>query len=167
MGSKIEGIAFSSRLLFSAPENAANYKVARAVLSTLRRGTKSNAIAARPCMPYTAFCMAYYSNAVIDPCRDALSALCERYRVVRLYLFGSAAEGRFDPLRSDIDFLVQFKDREPTACYAERVFGFESALKGLFNRAVGVVTVEGLKRPGFRTRVEQTRRLVYESGDAD
>lgn len=41
--------------------------------------------------------------------RAELAALCRKYHVVRLEVFGSAARGGdFDPARSDADFLVEF-----------------------------------------------------------
>ena len=52
----------------------------------------------------------------------ALPALCRRFGVRRLDLFGSAATGRFDPTRSDLDFLVVFEEIPPTA-YADAYFG--------------------------------------------
>lgn len=39
---------------------------------------------------------------------DRLHQMCERYRVERLYLFGSAANGGMCP-SSDVDFLVEFR----------------------------------------------------------
>jgi predicted nucleotidyltransferase len=45
----------------------------------------------------------------IDSKREALAALCRRFGVTRLEVFGSAARGAgFDPKRSDADFLVTF-----------------------------------------------------------
>jgi uncharacterized protein len=41
--------------------------------------------------------------------RDALAAICRRHGVSRLEVFGSAARGDFDPVRSDADFLVTFE----------------------------------------------------------
>ena len=38
-----------------------------------------------------------------------LAALCRKYGIARLEVFGSAAQGSdFDPMRSDADFLVSF-----------------------------------------------------------
>jgi uncharacterized protein len=46
-------------------------------------------------------------HADIAAKRDALKALCERYDVARLEVFGSAARGvDFDPAASDVDFLA-------------------------------------------------------------
>jgi len=110
--------------------------------------------------------MTYSVHPIIEPHRRELSALCERYRVARLYVFGSVVNGDFDAASSDIDFLAQFAERSPTAGYAERFLGFEGALQSVFQRPVDLVTVEGLKNAGFRSRVEQTRQLVYESDEA-
>ncbi len=48
-------------------------------------------------------------HADIAEKRQDLIALCRRYGVKRLEVFGSAARGAdFDPTRSDADFLVTF-----------------------------------------------------------
>ena len=41
--------------------------------------------------------------------RDEVAELCRRHGVRRLSVFGSAARADFDPIRSDIDVLVEFK----------------------------------------------------------
>ena len=110
--------------------------------------------------------MTYSVNTIIEPHKRELSSLCERYRVAKLYVFGSVVNGDFDSISSDIDFLAQFKDRAPTASYAERFLGLEGALQSVFKRPVDLLTVEGLKSSGFRNMVEQTRLLIYESDDA-
>jgi predicted nucleotidyltransferase len=43
---------------------------------------------------------------VIEERMNDLRALCKEFGVARLELFGSAATGAFDPLLSDLDFLV-------------------------------------------------------------
>jgi predicted nucleotidyltransferase len=41
--------------------------------------------------------------------RSGISAICQRYRIHRLEVFGSAARADdFDPEHSDADFLVEF-----------------------------------------------------------
>jgi predicted nucleotidyltransferase len=110
--------------------------------------------------------MTYSVNTIIEPHKRELSSLCERYRVAKLYIFGSVVNGDFDSTSSDIDFLAQFKDRAPTASYAERFLGLEGALQSVFKRPVDLLTVEGLKSSGFRNTVEQTRLLIYESDNA-
>jgi hypothetical protein len=45
--------------------------------------------------------------------RMEIAALCEKYGVKRLDLFGSAAGDGFDPEASDLDFIVSFEERDP------------------------------------------------------
>ena len=53
-------------------------------------------------------------HADIAEKRQDLIALCRRYGVERLEVFGSAARGAdFDPTRSDADFLVTFSPQSP------------------------------------------------------
>jgi len=100
---------------------------------------------------------------LIEQRREAIVELCRRFRVRRLYIFGSAAAAdRFDPDRSDLDFLVAMDDRRPTGSYADRVLDLADALEQLFGRHIDLVTEESIRNPYFRREIEATRRLVYE-----
>jgi len=44
--------------------------------------------------------------------RDRIAEHCHRLNVRRLEVFGSAADGTFDPEKSGIDFLVEFGEHE-------------------------------------------------------
>ena len=123
-------------------------------------------LSARSEIPYTCIVMDDILKSVIDPKQGELDEACSRYRVERLYVFGSLATGGFDSECSDIDFLAAFEDRAPTPEYAERFFGLERSLENIFKRPVDLLTVESLKRGGFRNRVSETRRLVYDARDA-
>jgi predicted nucleotidyltransferase len=105
--------------------------------------------------------------AIIEHERTALVELCSRYRVERLYLFGSAVSERFDSRRSDLDFLVSFIDREPTGDYADRYLDFAEGLERLFGRHVDLVTEQSIRNPYFRHEVESTRQLIYERPDEE
>ncbi len=97
---------------------------------------------------------------LIERNRSALSDLCRRFGVERLYLFGSAAAGRSDH-PNDLDFLVEMADRRPTASYADRFLDLADGLERLFGRRVDLVTDESIRNPFFRREVEATRELVY------
>jgi uncharacterized protein len=90
----------------------------------------------------------------------ALQALCRRFGVRRLDLFGSAATGRFDPARSDLDFLVEFDDLAPGE-YARAYFGLLEALEELFGRSIDLLTLPSLKNPYLRSRVLRERQLLF------
>jgi len=90
-----------------------------------------------------------------------LTALCKRYRVRELQLFGSAATGAFAPATSDLDFIAEFADTQ-AADYADRYFDFAEALEKLFNRRVDVITKRAIRNRYFRAEVERTAQVIYE-----
>ena len=62
--------------------------------------------------------------------RAEIAAMCRRYGVRRLEVFGSAArETDFDPLESDADFLVAFDPAESGLSPLEQYFGLAEALE--------------------------------------
>jgi predicted nucleotidyltransferase len=91
-----------------------------------------------------------------------LEALCRRCKVRRLDLFGSAATGKFDPARSDLDFLVSFEPKAPGE-YHNAYFELLEGLSALFARPVDLVTETGLENPYFRKQVLSERRVVFEA----
>jgi len=91
-----------------------------------------------------------------------VEALCRRYHVRRLELFGSAASGQDRPGESDLDFLVEFNPPSPGA-YADAYFGLLEALQLLFGRPVDLVVASAIKNPYFRQSVELTKTLLYAS----
>ena len=98
--------------------------------------------------------------ALIEQHRSGLAELCRRFGVRRLYVFGSAASDRLQP-SSDVDFVVDMADRQPTGSYADRYLDFGDALEHLLGRRVDLVTEHAMRNPYFRREVEATRRLVY------
>ncbi len=98
---------------------------------------------------------------LIEQHREALTKLCQQFRVERLELFGSVAKGTFRPDSSDVDFLVTFADPRP-GTYANRYLGLLLALEQLFQREIDLVTERSIRNPYFRKAVEATRQLVYD-----
>ena len=102
---------------------------------------------------------------VVTQHRDQIAALCRRYGVRRLDLFGSAATGAFDPETSDLDFVVAFADTR-SLDYGERYLDFADALESLFGRPVDVLTENMIGSPYFRQAVEAARQPVYDERNA-
>jgi uncharacterized protein len=70
---------------------------------------------------------------------DAVRALCEKYRVKRLTIFGSAVKGTFDPAKSDLDFVVEF-EWDPDPLERGRMWlELWAELKDLFERPVDLL----------------------------
>lgn len=92
-----------------------------------------------------------------------LDELCRRFRVERLYVFGSAATDQFKPESSDYDFLVSLKDRTPTPEYADRFLNFADELEQIVGRRIDLVSEASIRNPYFRAEVEKSREIIYES----
>ena len=92
--------------------------------------------------------------------RIQLAELCQRYHVQTLELFGSAAQGTFDPQHSDLDFLVDFLPLEPGP-HANAYFGLWFALKDLFGREVDLVETPAIHNRYFLEKVNQQRQVLY------
>lgn len=97
---------------------------------------------------------------LVESRRTEIEELCRRYRVSRLELFGSAATDRFEPDRSDLDFLVQF-DQPSVVDHADRYFGLKEDLARLFARDIDLVELRAVHNPYFLQAVEASRRLLF------
>ena len=102
-------------------------------------------------------------TALLTNRQEAIAALCRRFGVVQLDLFGSAAEGTFAADRSDFDFVADFTDPAPTVEYADRVLDFSEALEQLLGRRVDIVTVAALGHSRFGQTIAAMRQPVYDA----
>jgi len=94
---------------------------------------------------------------IVERNLPAIAELCRRFGVRRLDLFGSAATGRFDPQRSDLDFLVEFEPEAQGKSYFRLLEEFEK----LFGRKVDLLTEPGLENHYLRRRTETERRILF------
>ena len=99
-------------------------------------------------------------NSLVEERRNEVQALCRRYGVLRLDLFGSAATGQDQPGPRDLDFLVEFLPLAPGG-YADAYFGLLESLQDLFGRPVDLVVASSIRNPYFRETVERTKALLY------
>lgn len=92
---------------------------------------------------------------------NQLIALCKKYKVDKLWIFGSILTDRFNE-NSDVDFSVKFdKDKIPLLDYADNYFDFLEELKSLFSRKVDLITEDSLTNPYFIKELNATKQLVY------
>lgn len=99
-------------------------------------------------------------HAMIEDRLQALGSLCGRHHVSRLYIFGSGATSRFDPSRSDLDFVVEFIPR-PDGRLGGDYFGFKRDLEALFGRKVDLVEPGAVRNRFFREELEETKVPLY------
>ena len=92
--------------------------------------------------------------------RSDISAICQRYRISRLEVFGSAARADdFDPVTSDADFLVEFaSDAQPGL---GTFFGVKADLERLLGRGVDLVEPGSVRNPFVLASITRNREAVY------
>ena len=88
---------------------------------------------------------------------EPLAAICRRYSVQRLSLFGSILTPRFGP-ESDVDMLVEFQTGAQTTYFD--LAGMEMELTALLGRKVDLRTPAELSRY-FRDRVLREAQVQY------
>jgi predicted nucleotidyltransferase len=86
-----------------------------------------------------------------------LRALCTKYRVKELSLFGSAVRSDFNS-ESDLDFLVDFLPNSGIGLF--EFAGMEQDLEDLFGRKVDLIPKKGLK-PLIKDNVLGEAHLLY------
>ena len=90
-----------------------------------------------------------------------IAAICRRYGVHRLEVFGSAARGNdFDPSRSDADFLVEFESKSDIDPLTQ-FFGLSQDLSRLLGRPVDLIERGALINPYLKDDIDKARELVY------
>ena len=99
-------------------------------------------------------------KSLLSQHRSELEALCRRYGVRRLEVFGSVAKGQERSGESDLDFLVEF-DSPPPGGYANAYFGLLESLEALYGKPVDLVVASAIRNPFFLQSVEQSRTLLY------
>lgn len=95
--------------------------------------------------------------------RTEIRGVCERQRVHRLWLFGSAVRDDFEPGRSDFDFQVEFNmgvDRGP---WLAEIFDLKRALERVLGGEVDVGESGAVRNPLVASAIEEERVLIHES----
>ncbi len=92
--------------------------------------------------------------------------LARIHGVERLEVFGSVMTDHYDPLTSDVDFLVSFK---PESAYQDfrRYLALQDDLRLLVKSPLDLVMSHALKDDGFRQEADNTRRVIYDAATSE
>jgi len=94
---------------------------------------------------------------------DKIIALCKKYKVAKLWVFGSILTPRFND-DSDVDFSVNFdadKINREGLDWADIFFDFMHELEELFGRRIDLVCDDAVKNTVFRKELDSTKQLIY------
>ncbi|MEY2859981.1 MAG: hypothetical protein RL392_439 [Pseudomonadota bacterium] len=99
-------------------------------------------------------------HSAISQHRSGISAICQRYGIRKLEVFGSAARADdFQPDSSDADFLVEFApDLQPGL---DTFFGAKAALEALLGRGVDLVEPGAVRNPYVLASINRNREAIY------
>ena len=101
------------------------------------------------------------SLALAQPQLDAIAVACRQHQVLRMHLFGSALRDDFDPSRSDLDLLVEFRPIEPGAL-VKAYLELEQQLSAITGKSVDLVMADAVRNPYVRRDIDSSKRLIYE-----
>jgi len=90
---------------------------------------------------------------------DKIIALCKKYKVKNLWVFGSILTPRFND-QSDVDFSVTFHYDEVKDMFLT-FFDFIEELESLLGRKVDLVDETAVKNKYFRKELDATKKLIY------
>ena len=88
--------------------------------------------------------------------------ICRSHGIKSLYAFGSSISSRFDPMRSDIDLLVEMEEMDPLE-KGEKLLALWDRLEAFFHRKVDLLTRKALKNPFLVESINQTKVLLYDN----
>jgi len=101
-------------------------------------------------------------NFLLDHRLSDVAEICRHHGVERLEAFGSVVREDFDPLSSDLDFIVRFAPPHGLG-YAERYLNLAEALEHLFDRPVDIMTERSLRNPILKQTIAAERRIIYDA----
>ena len=91
-----------------------------------------------------------------------LRETCRRLNVRRLDVFGSVVSGEFDPDKSDLDFVVSFR-QDYFPGIADTYLELAESLERIFGYHVDLLTERSIRNPYLKKAIEETRFPIYEA----
>ena len=99
-------------------------------------------------------------NKVIEENIEELSFICKSNKVAELYLFGSAASGKFTD-NSDLDFAVLFSESLSPLEHGDAFFSLKEDLEKLFGCEIDLLSYRVVKNPIFKEELDKTKVVLY------
>lgn len=96
---------------------------------------------------------------IIEQNIDKIRDLCSKYKVARLFVFGSVLSKKFKK-DSDVDFVVDFQDID-LYDYADNYFDLKFSLEKIFKRNVDLLEDKAISNPYLRQSIDSSKQLLY------
>lgn len=98
-------------------------------------------------------------RTALDLDEAAITHACRLYGVARLSVFGSVLTPEFDPVRSDVDLLVEFEHGRENLFHD--YFDLKDALEEIVGRPVDLVDAAAVANPYFKAAVLASAQEFY------
>ena len=98
---------------------------------------------------------------LIEENLDKIIEICQKFGIERIYAFGSVITNRYDPEKSDLDFVVEMEEMPPLI-RGENLIGIWEALEDLFGKNVDLISNHPIKNPYLRRSINRTKLLIYD-----
>jgi predicted nucleotidyltransferase len=92
---------------------------------------------------------------------EKLISLCNKYKVDRIFFFGSLVKGNFNSKTSDVDLIVEFENLSPIE-KGESILKLWTELEQLFGRKVDLITNLNIKNPYLKKEIDNSKYLIYD-----
>ena len=102
---------------------------------------------------------------IINQNLKRIRSLCYRYKVNRLFVFGSVLTDHFSS-ESDIDFVVDFSEID-IMDYADNYFTLKEELEKIVERDVDLLEEQAIRNPFLRKSIDSSKKLLYGQGYTD
>lgn len=96
----------------------------------------------------------------IEPFLPEIEKICRKYEAKSLTLFGSALTEDFDPVSSDLDFLLELVSPENGL---DKYFGIKEELEKLLNREIDLVMPGAIKNPYLKESIYSRLKKCYDA----
>ncbi len=93
------------------------------------------------------------------PYKQQIVDACKKYKVNRLFAFGSVLSNRFND-QSDVDLIVDF-NKSAIDDYFDNYFDFKYLLESIFKRDVDLLEDRPINNSFLRKSIESTKTLIY------
>src|SRR5947207_11058908 len=95
-------------------------------------------------------------NSLIKEKQADFISLCHEHKVSKMYAFGSSITDNFDPVKSDIDVIVELNIADPIE-YGEALLSLWDNLEAFFERKVDLLTDDSISNPYLKKSIESTK----------
>ncbi|HHN46112.1 MAG TPA: DNA polymerase subunit beta [Planctomycetes bacterium] len=92
---------------------------------------------------------------------ERIGAICRKWKIIELSLFGSVLRDDFGP-ESDVDVLVAFEDDADWNVFD--ILALTEELKDAFDRNVDLVEKDAIRNPFRRHNILNHHEVVYAAG---